>query len=375
MNFSIKKDILLDGLLNVSRALSTKNLIPILSGIKFELKKNGLYLTGSDNDITIQSFIENKKENISNLENEGSIVIQGKYIVEIIRKLPDEIVNIELIDGLKVLIYTKNAKFNLNGMDPTEYPKLDLQTNNKPIILDKKILKNIVNQTSFAASNQETRPLLTGINFKISNNKLECIATDSYRLAKKIIKLDGKNEDNNIIIPSRNLVELTKILLDNDDEKVEMYVFSNKIIFKFDNIIFQSRLLNGTYPDTSKLIPEEYSLSIITNPYELYDVIDRASLLMSDREKNIVNLDINKNNVKITSNSPEIGKVEETMDVENENKETLKISFSATYMMEALRAIQSDRVKILFNGDMKPIILKNPDDDNLIQLILPIRTY
>ncbi|MGI6324878.1 MAG: DNA polymerase III subunit beta [Bacilli bacterium] len=375
MNFSIKKDILLDGLLNVSRALSTKNLIPILSGIKFELKKNGLYLTGSDNDITIQSFIENKKENISNLENEGSIVIQGKYIVEIIRKLPDEIVNIELIDGLKVLIYTKNAKFNLNGMDPTEYPKLDLQTNNKPIILDKKILKNIVNQTSFAASNQETRPLLTGINFKISNNKLECIATDSYRLAKKIIKLDGKNEDNNIIIPSRNLVELTKILLDNDDEKVEMYVFSNKIIFKFDNIIFQSRLLNGTYPDTSKLIPEEYSLSIITNPYELYDVIDRASLLMSDREKNIVNLDINKNNVKITSNSPEIGKVEETMDVENENKETLKISFSATYMMESLRAIQSDRVKILFNGEMKPIILKNPDDDNLIQLILPIRTY
>lgn len=375
MNFSIKKDILLDGLLNVSRALSTKNLIPILSGIKFELKKNGLYLTGSDNDITIQSFIENKKENISNLENEGSIVIQGKYIVEIIRKLPDEIVNIELIDGLKVLIYTKNAKFNLNGMDPTEYPKLDLQTNNKPIILDKKILKNIVNQTSFAASNQETRPLLTGINFKISNNKLECIATDSYRLAKKIIKLDGKNEDNNIIIPSRNLVELTKILLDNDDEKVEMYVFSNKIIFKFDNIIFQSRLLNGTYPDTSKLIPEEYSLSIITNPYELYDVIDRASLLMSDREKNIVNLDINKNDLKITSNSPEIGKVEETMDVENENKETLKISFSATYMMEALRAIQSDRVKILFNGDMKPIILKNPDDDNLIQLILPIRTY
>ena len=154
-----------------------------------------------------------------------------------------------------------------------------------------------------------------------------------------------------------------------------MYVFSNKIIFKFDNIIFQSRLLNGTYPDTSKLIPEEYSLSIITNPYELYDVIDRASLLMSDREKNIVNLDINKNNVKITSNSPEIGKVEETMDVENENKETLKISFSATYMMESLRAIQSDRVKILFNGEMKPIILKNPDDDNLIQLILPIRTY
>ncbi len=375
MKFSIKKDLLLEKLLHVSKALSTKNLIPILSGIKFELNEKGLLLTGSDNDITIQAFISKEKDNIFNIKNKGSIVIQGKYIVEIIRKLPDDIINIEVIDGLKVLIYTKNSEFNLNGMNASEYPKVDLEKNKKPIKISKKVLRNIINQTSFATSLQETRPLLTGINFKINKGKLECIATDSYRLAKKIIKIDKDINDINIVIPSKNLIELTKILIDDSDDEIEMHIFNNKILFDFDQIIFQSKLLNGTYPDTSKLIPNDFILNITANTNELYDVIDRASLLTNDREKNIINLEVKNNNLIITSNVPEIGKVEEKMEIVKDNNNNFKISFSALYMMDALKALQSEKALISFNGEMKPIIIKDPDNDNLIQLILPIRTY
>ncbi len=372
MKFKIKKEILLNNLFDVSKALSTKNLIPVLAGIKFDLEKEGLYLTCSDNDITIQTFI--KKEDI-NIEKTGSVVLQGKYILDIIRKIPSDIVAIEIIDGFKTLIYTETSEFNLNGIDPSEFPKNNLELITNPIKIEKKIIKNIISQTSYATSTQETRPLLTGINFKIEKNSMECTATDSYRLAKTLIELkENYKEKVNIVIPGKNLLELVKILKE-DNENLEIHIFSNKILFKFDNILFQSRLLSGTYPDTSSLIPNEYFLKIDLDLIEFYDVIDRASLLTSDREKNIVKLEINQKQMTVSSNSPEIGKVEEKMNINKDNDNEIQISFSAKYMMEALKAMANSKIEILFNGEVKPIIIKSPDNKNIIQLILPIKTY
>ena len=263
MKFSIKKEILLENLNNVSKAVSSKNVIPVLGGIKFNLTKEGLFLTATNNEIDIECFID--KKYIDKIESTGTIVIQGKYLLEIVRKLPDGLINIEIIDGLKILIYTANSNFNLNGINSKEFPNISLDISTSPIILSKKIIKNIVNQTLFATSTQESRPILTGINFKIENDQMECISTDSYRLSKKIIKLDNVVDNLiNIVIPGKNLGELFKILND-EDENVEIHIFSNKILFKFDNILFQSRLLNGTFPDTSRLIPTEFELEIKTD--------------------------------------------------------------------------------------------------------------
>lgn len=374
MKFSINRDILLEGLNNVSKALSSKTLIPALNGIKFVMKKEGLYLIGSDSDISIQTFIE-KNKYIESVEKEGAIILQGKYIVEIIRKLPNEIINIEVLDGLKTLISTKNTEFNLNGIDSTEYPKIDFEENKDPILLNKKIFKNIITQTSFSVSTQETRPLLTGINFKIKENILECISTDSYRLSKKVIELNKKYNDLiNIIIPGKNLIELFKIL-DDENNDIEIHIFNNKILFKFDNILFQTRLLNGTYPDTSKLIPNDFLIEITCNSDDFYNVIDRASLLMNDKDKNVVKLETTNDFLIITSNAPEIGKVEEKLEADKNVDENIKISFSAKYMMEAIKSFKSNKIKILVNGEIKPIIIKSIDEDGLIQLILPIKTY
>ena len=375
MKFTIKKELLLESLSKVSKAISTKNLIPVLAGVKFELKKKKLILTASDNDITIQTTIEANKEEDFKIESEGSIIIQGKYILDIVRKLPDEYINLEVIDELKILIYTENREFNLNGISESEYPNIGLEESKKKIYIQSGVLKNIVYQTAFASSNEESKPVLTGINFNIVGDVLECNSTDSYRLARKVIKLEKSSEENyNIVIPSHNIIEFTKII-NEDDENVELHIFNNKILFKTGNLKFESRLINGTYPNTSNLLPEDSIMIIHTNLNDFYNVIDRVSILTSDKEKNIVTLETNGNTMILKSSSVEIGRVEEKMNVEKNNNEDIKISFSAKYMMEALKSFSTESVDLYFVGEIKPILVKSIEDDTLTQLVLPIRTY
>ena len=375
MKFTIKKDLLLEALNKVSRAISTKNLIPVLAGIKFELKKKKLTLTASDNDITIQTSIESSRDEDCKIENEGSIIIQGKYILDIVRKLPDKYINIEVVDELKIVIYTENSEFNLNGISESEYPNIGLEESKKKVNVNASVFKTIVNQTAFASSNEESKLVLTGINFNIVGDILECNSTDSYRLARKVVKLDKESEENyNIVIPSHNIVEFCKILSE-DDEIVELHIFNNKILFKTGNLKFESRLINGTYPNTSNLLPDDSLLVVSTKLADFYDVIDRVSILTSDKEKNIVTLETTDEWLILRSSSAEIGRVEEKMPITKNNSENIKISFSAKYMMEALKSFSTETVDIHFVGEIKPILIKSNEDTTLTQLVLPIRTY
>lgn len=372
MKLKIKQNILMEHLNYVIKGVSTKNLIPILGCIKFDLTEDGLYLLSTDNEIAIKTFIPNN--DIESIDEIGSIVVSGRYIYEIIRKMPNDIINIEEIMDSKLYIYTNNSSFNLNCNNVNDFPNLNLDLSKNPILLDKKIFKSAIFQTSFASSTQESRPILTGINFKIENDTLECVATDSYRLSKKIIKLDVSVDNSiNIVIPTKNLNELLKLISD-DEEKLKVHIFTNKVIFEFNNIIMMTTLINGSYPDTSKLIPEEFLLEVNVNVNEFYNALDRASLLTNLDEKNTVNLDINDNKLKISSNIPEIGNVEENLSITKNNNENMKISFSSRFMMEALKAFDSDNVTICFNGEIKPIIIKSSDNQDLTELILPIRT-
>lgn len=373
MKFKIKKNILLEGLNNVSKALSNRNIIPVLNGILFELNSEGLSLMATDNDLTIKTFIN--INDILNVESEGSIVIIGRYILDIVRKLPYDDIEIEDIDGGKAIISTPNAKYNLNCFDINDFPKIEISENDKPIKLLTGKFKEIINQTVFSTSTQESRPLLTGINLKIVGDLLETVATDSYRLSKKIVKLDKDINNNiNIVIPAKNIIELVKIL-ENEESTLILYCFGNKVLFKYENILFQSSLLNGTYPNTDTLIPKDFETKLQVNLTEFYDVVDRASLLTQVKDKNIIQLEIKDSNIVITSSSPEIGKVEEVMPVKVLSGINMKISFSAKYMMDALKSFNCEEVIIMLNGEIKPIIIKELEEGDLTQLILPIKTY
>ena len=373
MKFSIKQRILLDHLNNVIRGISTKNLIPILNCIKFELTNEGLYLISTDNELAIKDFIS--KEDIEKIEVQGEILISGRYIYDIVRKLTNDIINIEEVIDSQVLITTETSSFKLNCNNVSEYPDIDLDFTDSPILIDEKVFKTTINQTIFATSTQESRPVLTGINFKISKNIMEVTATDSYRLSKKRMILDTKVNDNvDIIIPSKNLSEIIK-LISEEDNKIELHIFSNKVIFKIKNLIIMTRLINGNYPDTNKLIPEKFELKIKVNLENFFNAIDRASLLTNAEEKNIIKLQTKKDIMIISSNIPEIGNVEEKIKIEKNSENNIKISFSSKYMMEAIKTFDSEEVELCFNGEIKPIIINYVDNDDLTQLILPIRTY
>ncbi len=375
MKFTIKKEVLMEAINKVSKAISSRNVIPVLAGIKFELTRKKLVLTASDNDITIQTFINCDDEEIITVKEEGSIIIQGKYISDIVRKLPDKYINIEVVDELKILVYTENSEFNLNGISESEYPNIDLGESKSHIELSADILKEIVNQTAFATSIDENKAILNGINFNVIGDVLECNATDSYRLARKVIKLDKISKENqNIVIPSRNLVEFTRIIDDNKDI-VEIHIFNNKILFKYNNLLFQSRLINGTYPNTSNLLPKDYLVKLYFNINDFYNVVDRVSILTSDKDKNVVTLETEGNNLIMKSSSAEIGRVEEKMIIKKDQDIDVKVSFSSKYMMDALKSFNTDTVEMYFVGEIKPILLKSEEDESLTQLVLPIRTY
>lgn len=373
MKLKISQKKLMEHLNYVIRGISNKNIIPILNCIKFELEEDGLYLSSTDNEIAIKTFID--KKDIDSIDECGQIVVSGRYMYDIVRKLPNELINIECVMNEKIFITTNNSSFNLNCNRVEDFPNLELNDNKNPIIINQHVFKTIINQTVFATSTQESRPVLTGINIKINGNTLECTATDSYRLAKKVIEINNDSkEELDIIIPTRNVNELIK-LLDNDDENIELHIFNNKIIFKFNTIIMMSKIINGTYPDTSKLIPNEFKYTMHVKFEELFSAIDRASLLTNEIEKNTIKLESENDKIVLTSNIPEIGNVKEVVNLINPIDENLKIAFSSKYMMDALKAINSDEIELLFNGEVKPIIIKNIEDNSLIQLILPIRTY
>ena len=372
MKLKIKQNILMEQLNYVIKGISNKNLIPILNCIKLELTSEGLYLLSTDNEIAIKSFIPAK--DIDKIEEQGEIVISGRYLYEIIRKLDKDIVNIEEIIDSQVLITTKTSEFKLNCNNVSEFPEIDLSYIETPVIIDSDILKTTISQTLFATSMQESRPVLTGLNFKIQGDVLEVTGTDSYRLSKKRIKLSSKIKENiDIVVPYKTLSELTKII--PNDEKIELHIFSNKLLVKSENLIIMTRLINGNYPDTNKLIPNAFELKIKVNLNSFYNAIDRASLLTNNEEKNIIKLETKKNKMIISSNIPEIGNVEETLKIAKDTDNEIKISFSSKYMMEALKTFDSEEVEISFNGEIKPIIINYVDNDTLTQLILPIRTY
>ncbi|MEK3951866.1 DNA polymerase-3 subunit beta [Psychrobacillus psychrotolerans] len=378
MKFEVMRDSLLEGLSDVIKAVSSKTTIPILTGLKLEITNKGLYITGSDSDITIQTFIpvEKNGEQVISITEPGSIVLQARVFNEIVRKLPTNNVEIEVTNQFQTHIRSGKSEFNLIGLDASEYPMLPEIEEERQFFIPSDLLKSIIKETVFAVSTSESRPVLTGVNWQVKDGELHCIATDSHRLAKRKTAIkDLPEEEYSIVIPGKSLNELNKILEETSSE-VAIVMTQQQVLFKTGNVLFYSRLLEGNYPDTSRLIPNESKTTILVNSKSLLQAIDRASLLAREERNNVVRFSTLGNGfIEVSSNSPEIGNVEEQIQAEEIDGEELKISFSAKYMMDALKAIDGQDVKILFTGAMRPFILKSVHDDSILQLILPVRTY
>ncbi|MGO2173628.1 MAG: DNA polymerase III subunit beta [Staphylococcus equorum] len=376
MEFTIRRDYFIAQLNDTLKVISPRTTLPILTGIKIEVKNNEVILTGSDSEISIEITIPKQVdgEDIIEIAETGSVVLPGRFFVDIIKKLPGKEVKLSTNEQFQTLITSGHSEFNLSGLDPDQYPLLPQVSRDDAIQLSVKVLKNVIAQTNFAVSTSETRPVLTGVNWLIQDSELICTATDSHRLAVRKVALEDESENKNVIIPGKALSELNKIMTDSEEE-IDIFFASNQVLFKVGNVNFISRLLEGHYPDTSRLFPENYEIKLGINNGEFYHAIDRASLLAREGGNNVIKLSTGNELVELSSTSPEIGTVNEDVKASNFDGGNLKISFNSKYMMDALKAIDNDEVEIEFFGTMKPFILKPKDDDSVTQLILPIRTY
>lgn len=373
MIFSINQDVLLDTINVIQRGLPVRTPLPILNGIKIEVNEDHLVFTTSNTDLGIQMVVRDESLEVL---SPGKVVIPGKYLIDITRKL-DGRVEMSLIENKILLIKADRIEYKLHMMDVEDYPEVDFLENGNPVLLDSRTLKSIIRETNFATSQYEKRPILTGVNFKHEEGKLYCVATDSYRLSQKIIDLTDEVEPFNIVIPSKSLDELAKIL-DMADEPIEIHIAQNKVLFKMSNILFQTRLLDGVYPDTMRIIPTEFPISIQFNKEELLKSVERVSLLSPkerDYQYNIIKLTVRKDySVEISSTNTEIGDAHEIIIPTNDVVgPQIKIAFSSRYLTEALRAFSSNEIVLNFAGEIKAFVIKGEEDPNMLHLILPVR--
>lgn len=371
MYFKVSKSVFYNALSTVSRAISSFSPLPAFSGIKIEAKLDHLVLTGSDSDISIQTTIHSDNEETLQINDTGSIVIEAKYILEIVRKIDSDELELEILDGTQTKISGKTAEFKINGMNSMDYPMIDFIRPANNFTINSDILKEIISQTSFATSTSETRPALTGVNFFCEGHTMRCVGTDSYRLAKKVVEIE-KELTFNITIPSRNLNEVSKTL--EADEEITVAISDRKAQFILKNTVIQTRLIDGVFPDISRLIPLAFDYELEIDTAEILGAIDRASFIKSDGVS-VIKLSLDEKACILSSRSQEVGSSTENLSNAVFKGEHLDISFNGRYVFEALKAIRQGKIRFSFCGEMKPFVIQPIEDDSILQLVLPVRTY
>ena len=376
MNLTIDREVLLENLNTISRGLPAKSPMPILTGIKLYVTENDLFMTSSNSDISVEVTINDASLEI---KEPGQTVVPGKFI-DIIRKINSRKVNLYLAEDKILVIKADRGEYKLYVMDPLEYPKMDFVALENPLKLSADLLKNIIKSTVFATSSSEKKPILTGVNFSNTNNTLTVVATDSFRLSQRVVSIDNYN-DFNITIPNKSLDELIKAI-DQYQGDVNLYFQANKLLAQFKNVCFQTRLLDGNYPDTSKLIGSNYSINLTFYKDELIEAVERVSLLSprdsaKDREVtySIVKLELKKDRtLEISTTNSQIGDAkEELLPTGIDADGPIAVGFSSRYLLDALKSFISTEVTLGLQAETRPFIVRGENDNNLTQLILPVR--
>ena len=363
MNFKINKLSLLEALNISSKAISNKTSLPILAGLLLEAKDSKLIITGNDLNLGIETIID------ATIIEEGSVIVDASFFIAIINKLPNSIVNITYYDN-NVNVYCNDIEFNLVGKKAEEYIEIPVIEKNNILKINSNLIKTMIRQTLFAVSNDESRPILTGILFKIKNKELTFVSLDGYRLALKKIEIDSIIE-NELIIPGKTLNELNKIINTEDNIDLEISFTDKHILFNYNNTKIISRLLEGNFINYEQIIPNDFKFEMIIKTSEFKDSIERGYLLSLKSKKSSIKFEIDNNNILIKSNSQN-GKMEENIKMlYNGNK--LDIGFNPSYILDVLKVIDSEKLIMKFNNNMSPSIIKPFEDNSYKYMILPVR--
>lgn len=364
---------LMSGLQIVQRAISSKNTLQFLNGIYLEAKNDQLRLRATDLEIAIECTIPVQ------VHEEGVVLVPAKYFVEIVKRLPDLEILMELEENSNILTLSYgSSQVQLNTYNPEEYPLLPEIEGEYEFEVNCDLLINAIRQVIVAASQDTSRPIFTGVLMEVEEGEnIKLVSSDTHRLAYRQIKLNGPARPGlncSVIIPSRSLNELSRIFRP-EDNILGIKIADNQILFQTEDVVLISRLIEGQFPNYKQVIPQEYHTRVRLLTKSFNDSVERASLLSRDDLKtrsNVIKLNIQGNNLTITSNSAEIGNIHEEIPIYLEGEAT-EIAFNGRYLIDVLRVIDQEEITLDLTGSLGPGIIRPVDSDNCLFLILPIR--
>lgn len=368
MKFSCDKSTLCEAINNVLPAVTTKTSLIALEGILIECENNILNLTGYNLELGISKKIEVKSE------SDGRVILNASLLSSIVNKMPNGIVTVFTDEKLLTVISCNDVEFTILGLSAEEFPDMPAVNDNKAFALPHYLLRNMISQTLFAVSQTDQNPVHTGSQFDISDGILNVVSVDGYRLALRKEKVN-LSENIRFVVPGRTLGEIVKLLsrlvLDDDEEKVEIEVSAKHIRFCIEGYVIISRLLEGEFLDYRNAIPKDFQTKVTVEVKPFLDSVSRASIIINERAKSPIRCTFEDNSVKLFCETA-LGKVSDSIPTQMEGP-SVRIGFNNKYMADALKASECEKVVIEINGPVSPMKILPIDDDSFLFLVLPVR--
>lgn len=347
----------------VSKAVAVRSTTPILECIAITADNGEIRFTANNNELGIETIVNGQ------IEEEGVVAIDAKIFSEIIRKLPDNLVEISVDDQYQVKIVCEKSKFNLTGKSGDDFIYLPQIPETSSIEISQYSLKESIKQTIFSVADNDSNLVMTGELFEVIDNKLKIVSLDGHRISIRNINLNDSYGNKKVIVPGKSLQELNKILTGEMDEMVVIYFGENHLMFCFDATTIVTRLIDGNYFDVSRMISSDYETKVTVNKKQFLDSIDRATLLSREGEKKPVVMSFDDERVAITMKSF-IGSMHEEIDIDKEGKDIM-IGFNPNYFIDALRVIDDEEITLYLINRKYPCLIKD-EKESYVYLILPV---
>ena len=373
MKFTIDRSALLTALQHVHSVVERRNTIPILSNVLIEAKEDGVYLTATDMDIAVIEKINLEKSEVMQL---GTITTSAQMLYDIVRKLPEN-VKVELLSEKndRLGIKASSSSFALNCLPAEDFPSISQEEFKYTFSLETNDLIRLIDKTSFAMSLEETRYYLNGIYLHAvkdaEGEKLRTVSTDGHRLSRVDMNIpEGANEIPGVIVPRKTIMEIRKLLEDHSDT-INLSLSDNKIKLSFSNVILTSKLLDGTFPDYSRVIPEQHDKTVTISNQLLSEAVDRVSTVSTDKTR-AIKVNISKGNLIISATNPDKGSASESLDVIYDGEE-VEIGFNSKYVLDVARQIKGNEIIIKLSDSVYPTLVYDKDDKGVLFVLMPMR--
>ncbi len=363
MKLLISKNNLLNGVNIVSKAVPAKTSMSILQCILIKAEKGKITLTANDGELGIETFLEGK------IEREGKVALDAKFFSDIVRKLPENDVTLDVDDNFVTKIICDQANINLIGKDGDEFPSLPKVNKTDNILISEFALREVIKQTIFCLADNNTNHMMNSELFEVSKDTLKVVALDGYRIAYRKINLKNTYNDIKVIIPGKTLNEISRILTGDANKEVVMYFEKNHVLFELENTTIVSRLVEGQYFNYEQMLNNDYETKIKIKGKDLYEGIDRGTLMLREGESKPIVFDVSDSFINLSIRTM-VGEMNEKVYCNKTGKD-IAIAFRPKFFLDVLKVLEEDEIDMYLINAKSPCIIRN-EEDTYKYFILPV---